>query len=99
MLQKKCNVCDALTEQWGVRHDFYARMGELPSKFEGGEAVDVGALSRRVRRENPDITSLETGPASALRFDYYLKNVPGKFLSHFQNFLELRVPRRPRSFA
>ena len=44
-----CNVCDALTEQWGVRHDLYARMRELSSKFEGVETVDVGTLSRRVR--------------------------------------------------
>ena len=32
-------------------------MRELSSKFEGVETVDVGTLSRRVRRENPDITS------------------------------------------
>ena len=42
---------------WGVRHDLYARMRELSSNLEGVETVDVGTLSRRVRRENPDITS------------------------------------------
>ena len=40
-----------------MRHDLYARMKELSSKFEGVETVDVGTLSRRVRRENPDIAS------------------------------------------
>jgi hypothetical protein len=43
-------------EQWGVRHDLYARVRELSSKLEGVETVDVGTLPRRVRRENPDIT-------------------------------------------
>ena len=40
-----------------MRHDLYARMRELSSKLEGVETVDVGTLSRRVRRENPDLTS------------------------------------------
>ena len=62
-------------------------MRELSSKFEGGETVDVGTLSRRVRRENPDITSLET------------KRRSRQILSYFRRYLELRVPRRPRSFA
>ena len=34
-----------------MRHDLYARMRELSSKFEGVETVDVGTLPRRVRRE------------------------------------------------
>ena len=38
----------------------YARMRELSSKFEGVETVDVGTLSRRVRRKNLDITSPPT---------------------------------------
>ena len=46
----------------------YARMRELSSKFEGVETVDVGTLSRRVRRENPDITS----PLTRRRFSYLL---------------------------
>jgi len=54
-------------EQWSVRHDSYARMGELSQKFEGAEAVDIGALAGRVRRENPDITHLKP------------KNVPDRF--------------------
>ena len=68
-------------EQWGVRHDLYARMGELSSKFEGVETVDVGTLSRRVRRENPDITSPPTERRAR------------QILSHFHRYLELRVPR------
>ena len=40
-----------------MRHDLYARVRELSSKLEGVGTVDVGALPRRVRRENPDITS------------------------------------------
>ena len=40
-----------LDMQWGVRHDLYARVRELSSKFEGVETVDVGTLSRRVRRD------------------------------------------------
>ena len=68
-----CNVFDAaLTEQWGVRHDLHVRMGELPSKLEGvGGAVDVGTCPRRVRRENPDITSpltKKTFPADFITF-------------------------------
>ena len=74
-------------EQWGVRHDLYARMRELPSKFEGVETVDVGTLPRRVRRENPDITSPLTNKRAR------------QILSHFHRYLELRVSRRPRSFA
>ena len=46
----------------------------------------VGALSRLVRRENPELTSLET------------KKRPRQILSHFHRKLELRVTRRPRSF-
>ena len=49
--------------------------------------MDVGALSRRVRRKNPDITSLETRKRAR------------QILSYFNRYLELRVPRRPRSFA
>ena len=49
--------------------------------------MDVGTLSRRVRRENPDITSPLT------------KKRARQILSHFRRYLELRVPRRPRSFA
>ena len=49
--------------------------------------MDVGTLPRRVRRENPDITSPLT------------KRCSRQILSHFHRFLELRVPRRPRSFA
>ena len=49
--------------------------------------MDVGTLSRRVRRENPDITSPLT------------KKRAREILSHFHRYLELRVPRRPRSFA
>ena len=59
----------------------------MPSKFEGVETVDVGTLSRRVRRANPDITSPLT------------KKRARQILSHFHRYLELRVPRRPRSFA
>ena len=58
----------------------------LSSKFEGVETVDVGTLPRRVRRENPDITSPLT------------KRRARQILSHFHRYLELRVPRRPRSF-
>ena len=66
----------------------YARMRELSSKFEGVETVDVGTLPRRVRRENPDITSPLT------------KKCARQILSsHFHRYLELRVSRRPRSFA
>jgi len=65
----------------------YARMRELSSKFEGVETVDVGTLSRRVRRENPDITSPLTNKRAR------------QILSHFHRYLELRVSRRPRSFA
>ena len=65
----------------------YARMRELSSKLEGVETVDVGTLPRRVRREDPDITSPLT------------KRCSRQILSHFHRFLELRVPRRPRSFA
>ena len=54
---KDLQRCGALIEEWGVRHDLHVRMRELSSKFEGVEAVDVGTLPRRVRRENPDITS------------------------------------------
>ena len=49
----------------------YARMRELSSKFEGVETVDVGTLPRRVRRENPDITSpltKKTCPADFITF-------------------------------
>ena len=70
-----------------MRHDLHARMRELSSKFEGVEAEDVGTLTRRVRRENPDITSPLT------------KRCSRQILSHFHRLLELRVPRRPRSFA
>ena len=56
-------------------------MRELPSKFEGVETVDVGTLPRRVRRENPDITSLET------------KRRSRQILPHFHRKLELRVLR------
>ena len=49
-----------LTEQRGLRHDLDTRTRGLPSKFGGVETVDVGTLPRRVRREKPDITSLET---------------------------------------
>ena len=70
-----------------MRHDLYARMRELSSKFEGVETVDVGTLPRRVRRENPDITSPLTNKRAR------------QILSHFHRYLELRVPRRPRSFA
>ena len=82
-----CNVSTPCHEQWGVRHDLYARTRELPFKFERVETVDVETLPRRVRRENPDLTSLET------------KKRSWHFLSHFHRKLELRVPRRPRSFA
>ena len=54
-----------------MRHDLYARMRELSSKFEGVETVDVGTLPRRVRRENPDITSpltKKTCPADFITF-------------------------------
>ena len=71
-----------------MRHDLYARMRELSSKFEGVETVDVGTLPRRVRRENPDITS-----------PLLTKKCARQILSHFHRYLELRVPRRPRSFA
>ena len=49
--------------------------------------MDVGTLPRRVRRENPDITSPPT------------KTRARQILSHFHRYLELRVPRWPRSFA
>ena len=65
----------------------YARMRELSSKLEGVETVDVGTLSRRVRRENPDITSPLTNKRAR------------QILSHFRRYLELCVSRRPRSFA
>ena len=66
----------------GLRHDLYARTRELSSQFEGIETVDVGTLSRRVRRENPDITSPLT------------KKRARQILSHFHRYLELRVPTR-----
>ena len=69
------------------RKHVYARMRELSSKLEGVETVDVGTLSRRVRRENPDITSPLTNKRAR------------QILSHFHRYLELRVSRRPRSFA
>ena len=46
-----CNVAAPWHKQWGVPHDLYARMRELSLKFEGVETVEVGTLSRRVRRE------------------------------------------------
>ena len=49
--------------------------------------MGVGTLPRRVRRENPDITSPLT------------KRRARQTLSYFHRYLELRVPRRPRSFA
>ena len=49
--------------------------------------MDVGTLPRRVRRENPDITSPLTNRRAR------------QGLSHFHRHLELRVPRRPRLFA
>ena len=48
--------------------------------------MDVGTLPRRVR-ENPDLSSPLT------------KRRSPQILLHFHRFLELRVPRRPRSFA
>ena len=58
---KDFDRCVALGhEQWGVRHDLYARVREMSQKFEGVEPVDVETLPRRVRRENPDITSPPT---------------------------------------
>ena len=63
-------------------------MRELSSKFEGVVgALDVGTLSRRVRRENPDLTSSLT------------KRRSRQILSHLHRYLEMRVPRRPRSFT
>ena len=56
-------------------------------KVRGVETVDVGTLPRRVRRENPDITSPLTNKRAR------------PILSHFHRYLELRVSRRPRSFA
>ena len=44
-------------------------------------------MPRRVRRENPDITSLETKKRSR------------QILSYFHRYLELRMPMRPRWFA
>ena len=54
-------------------------MRELPSKLEGVETVDVVTLPRRVRRENPDITSPLTNKRAR------------QILSHFHRYLELRV--------
>ena len=48
-----------------MHHSLYVRMRELSSKFEGVETVDVRTLSRRVRRENPDLTSPLTKVSSS----------------------------------
>ena len=56
-------------------------------RFEGVETMDLGTLSRRVRRENPDLSS----PLTKIRSP--------QILSHFHRLLELRAPRRPRLFA
>ena len=62
-------------------------MQELSQKFEGVETVDPPSLSRRVRREFPDLTSPLTKSASR------------QILSEIRRKLDLRVPRRPRTFA
>ena len=62
-------------------------MRELSQKFEGVETVDPPSLSRRVRREFPDLTSPLTKSASR------------QLLSEIRRKLDLRVPRRPRAFA
>ena len=64
-----------------------AHMRELSQKFEGVGAVDPPSLSRRVRREFPDLTSPLTKSASR------------QLLSEIRRKLDLRVPRRPRTFA
>ena len=64
-----------------------AHMSEWSRSVEGVERMDRGTLSCRVRRENQDLTSLLTKKRSR------------PFLSEFHKQLELRAPRRPRSFA
>ena len=62
-------------------------MQELPQKLEGVETVDPPSLSRRIRREFPDLTSPQTKSASR------------QLLSEIRRKLDLRVPRRPRAFV
>jgi hypothetical protein len=62
-------------------------MQELSQKLEGVETVDPPSLSRRIRREFPDLTSPQTKSASR------------QLLSEIRRKLDLRVPRRPRTFA
>ena len=62
-------------------------MRDLSQKLEGFETVDPPSLSRRIRREFPDLTSPQTKSASR------------QLLSEIRRKLDLRVPRRPRTFA
>ena len=62
-------------------------MQGLSQKLEGGETVDPPSLSLRIRREFPDLTSPQTESASR------------QLLSEIRRKLDLRVPRRPRTFA
>ena len=62
-------------------------MQELSQKLEGVETVDPPSLPRRIRREFPDLTSPQTESASQ------------QLLSEIRRKLDLRVPRRPRTFA
>ena len=61
-------------------------MQKLSQKFEGVETVDPPSLSRRVRRKFPDLTSPLTESASR------------QLLSEIRRKLDLRVPRRPRTY-
>ena len=64
-----------------------AHMSEWSRSVEGVERMDRGTLSCRVRRKNQDLTS------------HLTKKRSRPFLSEFHKQLELRAPRRPRSFA
>ena len=56
-------------------------------KVRGGRDGGSSSLSRRVRREFPHLTSPQTNSASR------------QLLSEIRRKLDLRVPRRPRTFA
>ena len=62
-------------------------MRDLSQKLEGVETVDPPPSSHRIRREFPDLTSPLTKSASR------------QLLSEIRRKLDLRVPRRPRTFA